>query len=36
MVSKYFLFLVLKTFSDLITHFVEYNKFEDIDPVTEL
>ena len=30
------LFLVLKTFSDLIMHIVEHNKFKDIDSVTEI
>ena len=30
------LYLVLKTFSDLIMHFAEHNKFKDIDPVTNL
>ena len=30
------LFLVLKTFSDLIMHLAEHNKFEDFDSVTEI
>ena len=30
------LFLVLKTFSDLIMHLAEHNKFKDFDSVTEI
>ena len=30
------LFLVLKTFSDLIMHFAEHNKFKDLDFVVEI
>ena len=30
------LFLILKTFSDLIMHLAEHNKFKDLDSVTEI